>query len=213
MGLAEPGRPIIGAAVRRRRAKHGAAAREEDRQRRRHHSFRDGRAGGTAAGAQARARLRHLVRAAAAHHHAEDQAARGRAAVARTSTHRVAGRRRCDRSRRSRLDGGAAPGCRDRRAASAVERGSAVLSGREPRAGPGLRLDGARRAADGARAALRDEGAAEGGVRDLYGPAVGDGAVGRQTFHLRDGASVDKKFVATREVDRVVVDDSARLAA
>ncbi|MEJ7666403.1 MAG: AMP-binding protein [Hymenobacter sp.] len=100
--------------------------------------FEDGGARGLSAGAQACAGLRHLVRTTAAHHHTEDQAARGRAAVARPSSHRVAGRGERDRARGSGVDGGAASGFRDRRVAPAPERGIAFLSGCEPRAGPGF---------------------------------------------------------------------------
>ncbi len=178
-----------------------------DRQRRRHHPLRDGGAGRGPAGAQARARLRHLVRAAAANHDAEDQASRGRADGARAPAQRVHRTPRCaidpaDRAWMSEPHTGGG----DRRAAAAAEAGSAALSGCEPRARPRLRFDGARRAADRARAAASDEGAAEGRVGDLHRAAAGGGADGRRR-------PSDDVVVRAQQSAAIVGDDSSRPAA
>ena len=73
-------------------------------------------------------------------------------------------RRRCggvDRSGRSRVDGRTASGGGARGDPRPAEAGRAAVSGRQPRARSRFRFDGARRAADRARAAHRREGAAD----------------------------------------------------
>ncbi len=82
LGLTSEDDPTIGTAVRRGRARHGSHSRAEGRQHRRSVALRARRPGRSSAGAQTRAGLRHLVRAAAANDDGEVEATRDRAAAA-----------------------------------------------------------------------------------------------------------------------------------
>ncbi len=125
-----------------------------DRQSARADAIRDRGPVGAAAGAQAHPELRHLARAAAADDDRQDSTARSRAARARTRADGRRPTRQAAVGRRSRA-GSPRPAHAARRVGD--RRDGSIAPGdrrrRQSRARSRPRLDGARRAADGARAA------------------------------------------------------------
>ena len=156
LGLEPAGRAGRRAVARGDRPGRAGAARARHRERARAHSIRARRPVGPAARAQANPELRHLARAAAAHDDRQDEAAGDRAPGARARDGRPR-RRAAAHGRRAAVDGRsgtrAPDGDGERAARSPRSRDDPAR--RQSRARSRARLDGARGAPDGARAAVR----------------------------------------------------------